>query len=156
MIIMVDLALLQSISNLTGAIGVLAASAYYIWNIQNNNKQRRNEVVRTIIDRYSSARARAKYGHPNPVAHSRWISIFNSYGYALQLLKWNLVSEEMLKGYLGYVSMGAFWEKFGPMIKEMRVRMNQPGMGSDLEFYYNKWQRITPKGREVENKPSHQ
>jgi hypothetical protein len=92
----------------------------------------------------------AKYGHPNPEAHSKWISIANSMSYALLLLKWNLVNEEMLRQYLGYVSMGAFWEKFSPAIKEMRVQMNLPGMFERMEFYYNKWQKPDSRPREPE------
>jgi hypothetical protein len=81
----------------------------------------------------------AKYGHPNPIAHSRWISVGNCMSYALMLLKYDLVNEEMLRRYLGYVSMGSWWEKSGPAIKEMRVMWNLPDMFSDMEFYYNKW-----------------
>ena len=169
---MVDIALLQSVSYIAGALGVCVAAIYYVMNLRSTLDNRKAQLLMEYNKIYSSKEFLidlhesfnyewkdfddfwAKYGHPNPVAHSTWISIFNSYGYALQLLKWNLVSEEMLKGYLGYVSMGALWEKFGSMIKEMRIRMNQPGMGSDLEYYYNKWQKKSPKGREVEYKPS--
>ena len=43
---------------------------------------------------------------------------------------------------LGYVSMGSYWEKFNPVIKEMRARKIAPRMDKDMEFYYNKWKKI--------------
>ena len=59
----------------------------------------------------------------------------------LTLLKRNIVDEEILRRYLGSVSMGSFWEKFGPAVREMRVQMNNPFLFSDIEFYYDKWLR---------------
>ncbi|MCX6656843.1 MAG: hypothetical protein NTY03_17255 [Candidatus Bathyarchaeota archaeon] len=51
---MVDLALLQSVSYMAGAIGVCIAAISYTTNIINNNKTRRTEIVRDILDSHHS------------------------------------------------------------------------------------------------------
>ena len=154
---MVDLALLQSVSYIAGALGVCVAAVFYVLNLRNAIDNRKaqllmeyNKIMSSkewLIDIHESMNYEwkdfddfwAKYGHANPKAHSQWISIANSLDGAVSLLKWNLVNEEMLRGYLGYTSMGAFWEKFGPVIKEMRAMFNMPDMFRNIEFYYNKW-----------------
>jgi hypothetical protein len=154
---MVDLALLQSVSYIAGAIGVGVAAVFYVLNLRNSIDNRRAQLIMEynklhtskewLIDYHESMNYEwkdfddfwAKYGHSNPVAHSKWISVANSLDGAVSLLKWNLVNEEMLRGYLSNTSMGAFWDKFGPMIKEMRLMWNMPSMFNGMEFYYNKW-----------------
>jgi hypothetical protein len=152
--------LLQSVSYIAGAMGVCIAAIFYVLNLRNAIDNRKaqllmeyNKIMSSkewLIDLHESLNYEwkdfddfwAKYGHSNPEAHSRWISINNTMGYALELLKWKLVDEEMLRQYLGYVSMGSYWEKFSPVIKEMRARKIAPRMGEDMEFYYNKWKKI--------------
>ena len=157
---MVDLVLIETVSYIVGALGVFVAAVFYVLNLRNAIDNRKaqllmeyNKIMSSkewIRDLHESLNYEwkdfedfwAKYGHGNPEAHSQWISIANSLSGAVGLLKWNLVNEEMLRGYLGYVSMGAFWEKFGPVIKEMRVMWNIPDMFEDMEFYYNKWKKM--------------
>jgi len=156
---MVSFEEIQAAYYMVAATGVLVAAIYYVLNLRNTIDNRKaqllmeyNKIMSSkewLIDLHESLNYEwkdfddfwAKYGHPNPEAHSRWISVSNSMAYALELLRWKLVDEEMLRSYLGYVSMGAFWEKFAPVIKEMRVRMIAPRMGEAMEFYYNKWQK---------------
>jgi hypothetical protein len=158
---MVDLALLQSVSYIAGALGVCVAAAYYVLNLRNTIDNRKaqhlmefNRIMNSkewLIDLHESMNYEwkdwddfwQKYGHPNPEAHSRWIFILNSFGNPFTLLKWRLVDEEMLREYLGPVSFMPFWEKFSPCIREMRVLLKDPNMCRDMEFYYNKWS--TPK-----------
>ena len=139
---MVDMALLQTISNLAGALGVLAASAYYIWNIQNNNKQRRNEVVRTIIDRYSSYELMKVYMSAMEITYDNYDDFHEKYevkdretlaklntvwayhdrlGY---LLKEGYVSADTMFDLGGYGSQ-YFWEKFEPLDVEWKRRLGE-------------------------------
>lgn len=154
---MVDLVMLQSLSYMAAAIGVCVATFYYVMMLRSTIDNRKAQLLMEynkitsskewLIDLHESLNYEwkdyedfwAKYGHPNPEAHSRWISIANSMDCALMLLRRNLVDEEMLRYYLSNVSMGVFWEKFSPAIKEMRIHMNSPKMFSPIEFYYNKW-----------------
>jgi hypothetical protein len=154
---MVDLAEIQAIYYMVAATGVLIAAAYYVMTLKSTMDNRKaqllmecNRIMNSkeyLIDLHESLNYEwkdfddfwAKYGHPNPEAHSRWISIANSMSNTLDLLKLSLINEEMARKYLGYVSMGSFWEKFAPAVKEMRVRMNLPDMFENIEFYYDKW-----------------
>ncbi len=147
----------QTIGVLVTAASVSVAAIYYIMTLRNTVDNRKAQLLMEYNRVYSSKEFLidlheslnydwrdfndfwTKYGHPSPMAHSKWISIGNSMSLALVLLKYNLVSEEMLREYLGYVSMGQWWEKFGPAIKEMRVMWNLPDMFGNIEFYYDKW-----------------
>jgi hypothetical protein len=149
----------QTIGVLVTAASVSVAAIYYILTLRNTVDNRKaqllmeyNKMISSkewLIDLHESLNYEwkdfnefwLKYGHPNPEAHSQWISIGNSMSCALLLLKYNLVNEEMLREYLGYVSMGSWWEKFGPAIKEIRVMWNLPDMFGNIEFYYNKWRK---------------
>jgi len=157
---MVDI---QTVGVLITATSVTIAAIYYILTLRNTIDNRKakllmecNRIMNSkeyLIDLHESLNYEwkdfndfwAKYGHPNPEAHSRWISIANSMSNTLDLLKWNLINEDMARQYLGYVSMGAFWEKFAPAVKEMRVQMNLPKMFGNIEYYYDKWQ-LNPSG----------
>jgi len=159
---MVELATLQAVSYIMGSLGVFVAAVYYVMNLRNTIDSRKAQLLMEYNRIWSSKEWLTdlheslnyewkdfddfwnKYGHPNPEAHSRWISIANGMSYALMLLDYNLVSEDMLRRYLGYVSMGAFWEKFGPAIKEMRAMWNIPDMFQSMESYYNKWRKVNP------------
>jgi hypothetical protein len=150
---------IQTIGVLVTAASVSVAAIYYILTLRNTIDNRKAQLLMEynkiysskewLIDLHESLNYEwkdfndfwAKYGHPDPVAHSQWISIGNSMSCALLLLKYNLVNEEMLREYLGYVSMGSWWEKFGPAIKEMRTMWNLPDMFGNIEFYYNKWRK---------------
>ena len=156
---MVDLAEIQAAYYMVAATGVLVAAVYYILNLRSTIENRKaqllmeyNKIVSSkewLIDLHESLNYEwkdykdfnEKYGHPNPEGHSRWISIANSMECALMLLRRNLVDEGMLKGYLGNMSIGLFWEKFSPAIKEMRAQYNNPQIFDLIEFYYNKWMK---------------
>ncbi len=162
---MVDLALLQSISYIVGALGVCVAAIYYVLNLRSSQDNRKAQLMMEynrimsskewLIDLHESMNYVwkdyddfwVKYGHPNPEAHCRWISIANSMELALMLLPKKVVDEDVMKGYLGNVSFGPFWEKFSPVIKEMRIRYNVPRMFELMELYYNKWLKLSPVQR---------
>jgi len=155
----VELAEIQTAYYMVAATGVIVAAVYYIMTLRSTMDNRKaqllmeyNRIISSkgwLTDLHESLNYEwsdyeefdRKYGHPNPEAHSRWISIANSMESALMLLDRNLVNEDMLRFYLGSVSMGLFWEKFGPAVKEMRVRMKSPNMFHNIEFYYDKWMR---------------
>ena len=154
---MIDLAGIQTAYYLVAATGVLVAAVFYVLSLKSTIDNRRAQLLMEFNRIISSKEwvtdlhivlnyewsdfdeFWSKYGHSNPVDHSRWISIGNSMSAMLSLLNRSLVDEEMLREYLSSVSMGSFWEKFGPAVKEMRVRMNNPHFFSNIEFYYDKW-----------------
>jgi hypothetical protein len=51
---MVDLALLQSVSYIAGAMGVCVAAIYYVMNLLNSNKMSKRAVVMSLINSHSS------------------------------------------------------------------------------------------------------
>jgi hypothetical protein len=140
-------------------VSVTVAAIYYIMMLRNTNENRKAQMLtefnRTInskewlLDLHESMNYEwkdfndfwQKYGHSNPEAHCKWISILNSMGTPFTLLKYGLVDEEMLRDYLGPVSFMPFWEKFYPAIKEMRVILDYPDMCKSMELYYNKWKK---------------
>ena len=154
---MVTLEEIQTVYYMVAATGVLVAAVFYVLNLKSSIDNRKAQLLMEF-NRMTSSKEWVtdvhltlnyewkdfpdfwnRYGHPNPVDHSRWISIANSMDNMLTLLKRNIVDEEILRSYLGSVSMGGFWEKFGPAVREMRVRMGNPYLFGDIEFYYVKW-----------------
>ncbi len=156
----------QTIGVIVTAVSVSLAAIYYMMTLRNTTDNRKaqllmecNRIMNSkefVVDLHETLNYEwrnfddfwQKYGHPSPAAHTKWIYIANLMSSTLDLLDRNLISEDMARQFLGYVSMGLFWEKFGPMIREMRGRMNQPSMFGRMEYYYDKWQRTGPKGRE--------
>jgi hypothetical protein len=156
----------QTIGVLVTAASVSIAAIYYMLTLRNTIDNRKaqlliecNRIMNSkefVLDLHETLNYEwkdfddfwQKYGHPSPAAHTKWIYIANLMGSTLDLVDSKLISEDMARKYLGYVNMGSFWEKFGPMIREMRVRMNLPNMFEKMEFYYDRWQRTGSKGRE--------
>ena len=124
--IIIDHERARGVSYVAGALEVCVAAVFYVLNLRTSIENRKAQLLMEFNKMISSKEWLTdlhialnyewkdyeefwnKYWHPNPVEHSRWVPVTNSMVTALLLLRWNLVNEEMLRDYLGYVSMGAF------------------------------------------------
>jgi hypothetical protein len=135
---MVDLAMLQSVSYIVGAIGVCIAAISYTTNLINNNKTRRTEIVRDILDShhsYEDVRISNevfeemeyenwedflnKYAHGDKEAYRKFIFIWVYHDRLGYLLREGYVTPDTLFSLGGY-SVLFLWGKFEPIDVEMK------------------------------------
>ena len=169
---MVDLALLQSVSYIAGALGVCVAAAYYVMtlritqnNLKANLETRQAQLLMNIYERWS-----------DPEFQDAWTTIlswewkdfddFIQQYYSKKESKrtLNLVSG-LFEGLGVYVKRGfidaslvddlmsgtivTYWQKIGPLAMEYRKRMNAPTNAEYQEYLYNViyeiWNREHPE-----------
>jgi len=172
---MVDIALLQSISYMAGALGVCVAAIYYVMNLrisqknqelslkaqQQNLETRRIELVDNIITRtYSTDFSRngfellryewsdygdfeRKYGSENnPEAAAKRYAIWYSLNGVGSMLRNGVLRTEDCydAGMHGFAVF--LWEKYKPIVEEVRRRYFNQDFLKDFEFLSDEMMRI--------------
>jgi hypothetical protein len=151
---MVDLALIQSISYMAGALGVFLGAVYYILNMRTQTRTREAQLFMQIYDHFREPEFmktfsdimdwqwsdyedfEKKYGRKtNPEAWYNFGSMagyFEGIGILVQqgLLDPNLVNS-LLKAHIIW-----FWDKIKPISIEMRSRYKLPEMDQWKEYLY--------------------
>jgi hypothetical protein len=130
---MVDLALLQSVSYIAGALGVCVAAIYYIINMRFNMKAREMEICRSFASDYVSEQGMErygtvmsmewkdyedfmkKYGYSNPEMFKKWTSQFFAFEMWGILIKSKIIRADLIYDLGTYGAIKA-WEKFRPII----------------------------------------
>jgi hypothetical protein len=149
---MVDLALLQSVSYIAGALGVCVAAVYYVLNMKITIETRRIGLIENIATRQSTVEATKrfyeqmnyewsdyedfdrKYGSENnPEAAANRFAILNDYNTMGMMLRRGLVSVEELYN-MGLFSATFFWGKYRPIIEESRRRYVGRLFCSEVEY----------------------
>jgi hypothetical protein len=155
---MVDLALLQSVSYMAGALGVCVAAIYYVMNLrvqQTNMKatlqSREAQLFDSLYQRFSTSEYCKQYITCMTMSWQSYEDFMKKYpnkGYEAQqfysLCNWyktmNLLVEQ---GYVSADAMGrliafdfiGFWEKFKPIVEGMRRRIGDMAL-LDLDRLY--------------------
>jgi hypothetical protein len=141
---MVDLALLQSVSYIAGALGVCVAAVYYVMNLRETRKTRKMQfLMQTLsnnLDEEGNMRYvtlmnmewkdyddfERKYGSDNnPEAYTKRMTLWGYYSELGYLVAEGFVDADTLYDLSGDGMIWA-WLKWEPIIKEIRVRYKQP------------------------------
>jgi hypothetical protein len=162
---MVDLALLQSVSYIAGALGVCVAAAYYVMNLrvqQTNMKAtlqtREAQLFNSLYQRFSTSEYCKQFITCMSMSWENYENFMKKYpdeDYEAQqfysLCNWyktmNLLVEQ---GYVDAYAMGrliafdfiAFWEKFEPIVKSMRERFGAMAL-LDLDRLYTSMKKVS-------------
>jgi hypothetical protein len=161
---MVDLALLQSVSYIAGALGVCVAAIFYVLNLrisQTNMKHtlqtREAQLFNSLYQRFSTAEYCKQFITCMTLSWDNYEDFVKKYpdeGYEAQqfysLCNWyktmNLLVEQ---GYVEAYAMGrliafdfiGFWEKFKPIVEGMRLRFGDTAL-MDLDLLYASMKKV--------------
>jgi hypothetical protein len=160
---MVDLALLQSLSYIAGALGVCSAAVYYIISLRNSEKARAREVIysRSQMHRLEFYNALnvvftmtgfstydefiKKYGrYTNPNAYANFLLVGWVLNNAGILLSENLADSNQIIQLYNPTTIVLFWEKFGFFAEGFRERNNYPDYWGPLESLYEEVKKEYP------------
>jgi len=149
---MVDLVTLQSLSYIAGAIGVCVAAFYYIMTLRENKNNRRMQfLLQNLSDnlneqgynRYVTLMNmewkdyddfEKKYGSDNnPEAYSKRLTAWTYYNNLGYLISQGFIDADMLFDMNGDGIIWA-WMKWEPILKEIRVRYNQPELAKWFDY----------------------
>jgi hypothetical protein len=128
---MVDLALLQSVSYIAGALGVCVAAVYYVMNLRNTSKTHELQVFMQVFDRFNNPDF---WNQLEDMMRREWTSIddyeekysgggsnvvFPTLEGLGVLLKRKLIDASVPWDLFGnYLFL--FWDKYAPIIEERK------------------------------------
>ena len=164
---MVDLALLQSVSYIAGALGVCVAAAYYVLNLRTNQRnmtmtletRKLQFVLNTAQQLFVEEQWKnggtllnmewsdyddfeKKYGSDNNLDnYAKRSALFYNYNSLGYLLREQLVEAEVIYGFHG-IAPTFLWFKFEDMLEEQRRRYMGKDHYSDFEFLAKEMLRI--------------
>ena len=158
---MVDLALLQSISYIAGALGVCVAAAYYVINMRTTLQTRQAQLFMQIYDRMSQPELSAiindirynmhwtdtedfwrKFGaETNITEYSRVASAGNYFKGIGVLLKKGLIDKMFIYDLLSS-PLKLYWERLGPVILERRRLTDNPNLFAFVDYLYDEMKKI--------------
>ena len=159
---MVDLAVLQSVSYIAGALGVCVAAIYYMFTLRINMKTQQQNVetrqAQLFLQLYHTYHEKdwvsalhnaiyyidfkgfddwyEKYGPSNPEKFQSFDLLSHSFEGAGILVRRGLIDPSLVDDLVSEEFLG-YWEKFGPIVKEFRRRDNNPHICENQEYMYN-------------------
>jgi hypothetical protein len=155
---LVDLALLQSVSYIAGALGVCVAAAYYVLNMRATLQTRQAQLLMQIYDRVNNedfTRNWAetnyfwkwtdnedywkKYG-ANLEEYPKLKNVIDTYEGIGAILENKLVSPKMIYGVLRADPI-LYWEKFSPLMKEFAEKAGESLMYPGFELLCDEMRR---------------
>ncbi len=162
---MVDLALLQSVSYIAGALGVCVAAIYYMMNLQ--MARRKMKIDNTILygnlitnketvlqwrhvlyeQHFSSFEDWDKKYRPDPEAYSNYNATAGLLGMLGMCVQEDLVDFDMLARRGVITLILAVYPKIKPIIMGFRALYNEPLYGSYSEYLYEETVKRYPNAR---------
>jgi len=149
---MVDLALLQSVSYIAGALGVCVAAVYYIFNMRLTLETRRLGLIDNIVNRFLDEEGNKRffemmnykwtdyadfdkrYGSSNNIeSASKRFAVWTNFNEIGMMLRKGFVKVDDLY-VLGMAGIPFHWEKYKPIIEETRRRYNGKEYLKDMEY----------------------
>ena len=161
---MIDQLTLQTIGMLITGISMCIAVTYYSLNVRNANRARQSQIIGNFMSWWSIKENtemwhdlmynwefndfedfNKKYGvHANPDANSSLTTVgivFSQLGYQMRMK-----NIEPIYAYVGIRNMVIqFWEKFEPIIMEMREQLNFPRALWAVEYLYDEVKKLDAK-----------
>jgi hypothetical protein len=168
---MVDLALLQSISYMAGALGVCVAAIFYVLNLrisQRNMKltleTRQAQLLMPIYQNFCDTDFMRKWvmttnlmdfknyddfvekydyvkKRENIEIRSQLASLFAYFEGIGVLVEEKLIDPELVAKLMSG-NLIRFWDKFGPIVIELRGRNRTPGEWNKTEYLYNEIKKL--------------
>lgn len=149
---MVDLAMLQSISYMAGALGVCVAAFYYVINLRETNKNRRITFTNSMMQQMHSEESERRFidcismqwsdfddfknkydSRTNPENFAKRVSLWDQCDSLGFLYKSNLIDFDTLFN-TGAGQVEWVWTKFKPIIEGYRMTDFSPKAYSNLEY----------------------
>ena len=152
---------LEVVAILLSGIGISASLFYYSNVLSNANKTRQYQLFMNVYNNHTKLQNigilmemlyhwewkdfddfNTKYSSPNnPEAHKQWAYYFATLEGLGILLKKDMLDPELV--YMSqWASIILLWEKFLPVVEEMRARSNVPHIYEDPEYLYNEMIRL--------------
>jgi hypothetical protein len=159
---MVDLALLQSVSYIAGALGVCVAAVFYVLNLRisqtnmkNTLETRQAQILMSLYQKWSEPEFQEAFDAILSVEYSNFDDYMSKYGAQSNpdFYRKQGIVESFLEGLGVFVKRGfidaslvddmmsmhvvSFWQKLGPVLVEFRKRFNVPTNDEHIEYMYN-------------------
>jgi hypothetical protein len=150
---LVDLAFLQSVSYIAGALGVCVAVVYYIMSLRTQVDNRKAQLFQQLIMPYLSndwqkeaAELLAMQWTDFDDFARQYDSSINPDNWAKRAKHWTFlenigyaVKKGLIDADMAYYELGGFyvlwmWNKFGPVITQYRTTINLPDWYMHFEF----------------------
>ena len=158
---MVDLALLQSVSYIAGALGVCAAALYYSVNLKETTRNRRITLTNNLMQNFTSEEGIKRYNELTSMTWTNFDDFIRQYdstvnrdNWMKRTIYWNacevlglqykskLIDFETLFAVCNTL-VPSIWVKFKPVIEEYRIRGVIPEhMYENFEFLADEINRI--------------
>jgi hypothetical protein len=162
---MVDLALLQSVSYIAGALGVCVAATYYIVMLNSNRKTRQAELIlrmmqmhasETINKAFNSVMWEQKFKTPkewienygpitNPEAYQRLLAVYIYLNGLGMMAKEGMIPEKMIIDALTSAPILLAWKRFEPIVGMWRSRYEDEAYLEGFEYLAKKTMEYKPK-----------
>jgi hypothetical protein len=151
---LVDLALLQSVSYIVGALGVGVAAVYYVLNMKTTLQTRQAQLFMQIYSKWSEEDWAARHivlGSTfsgsyddfkknvleNPEEMKKFQSLMRFYEGLGVLVKENLIHIRLVALTMAGDTI-RYWDQTKPMVMQMRSDLKYPRLQSETEFLYNR------------------
>jgi len=157
---MFDLALLQSVSYMAGALGVCVAAIYYVITLRTQQTNIKTTLETRQMQLYVQALqetrtrefvrdARAsKYGPSvNPDAYTAWVHVTQLYQGIGYLVQSKVLDSETLSKYIQPRSFIFLWEKIQPIVNYHREKL-YPSAYDSFEYLVNEMNVLIERSKE--------
>jgi hypothetical protein len=137
---MVDLALLQSVSYIAGALGVCVAASYYVMNLRETTRNRKVALTTSLMQNFISEEGSRRWAELMQMEWKDYDDYLKKYdwsvnpvNYAKRNTVWNTCDILGYQYMSGQIDLGTVWSicntavpmtwvKFGPVIQESKKR----------------------------------
>jgi hypothetical protein len=151
--LMVELATLQAVSYIMGSMGVFVAAVYYIYNMRTTLQTRQAQLFMQLYDRWTfeigekfwdflddDINTAEEYLNKMKTdkEFARRTAILSRYHEGVGVLvRFGLLDIRYI-AYLASWPTRMYWEKYKPIIGDLRRLMNAPRADSESEYLYNR------------------
>jgi hypothetical protein len=166
---------ISMIRDLVAIFGVIAGFTYYVLTVQNTRKNQQHQLetrqAQLLMQIYGTLYTedtwknylesfyetkfsdfqdfQEKYGRDNPDFYSKILSVWWSYNTVGGLLRQGLLNGENVSELMGTM-IERQWEKWGDIIRELRVDLGSPTTFIEFEYLYNQMKKIRTSEHEAE------
>jgi hypothetical protein len=163
---LVSLVEIQAAYYLIAATGVLVAAVYYILNMRATLQTRQAQLFMQLYDRWTfdigekfwdfledDFKTAEEYFEKadNDIEFRRRISILSRYHEGVGVLvRFGLLDIKYV-AYLASWPTRMYWEKYKPLVEDMRKLQNAPRSGKESEYLYNELMKYMEKHPELGN-----
>jgi hypothetical protein len=149
---MVTLDEIQAVYYMVAATGVLVAAGYYVLNMKATLETRQIGLIQNISTNIANEEGQKRYfelmnyewtdyedfvrkydSENNPDAAAKRYALWNDFNTMGMIIRKGLVKAEDLYN-IGFSGLPLFWEKYKPIVEEVRRRYNGSEYSRDMEF----------------------